>query len=143
MPRQRSATPGKRSRREPMPPELAELVIARAGGRCDRCGKPVTGWDGYSLHHRDPRGMGGGTGAHTAANVVLLCGSGTTGCHGRTESYRHEALALGFLVPNGTLASFWQMLRHNEEWVFPSEGGWIPAPPPVEGDRPWEIGQAS
>lgn len=32
------------------------------------------------------------------ANILLLCGSGTTGCHGWIESHRAEALDLGLLV---------------------------------------------
>lgn len=32
------------------------------------------------------------------ANLVALCGSGTTGCHGWVESHRDAARALGLLV---------------------------------------------
>lgn len=32
------------------------------------------------------------------ANLILLCGSGTTGCHGYVESNRAEAFDLGFLL---------------------------------------------
>jgi hypothetical protein len=32
------------------------------------------------------------------ANLLLLCGSGTTGCHGRIESNRSEAYEKGWLV---------------------------------------------
>ena len=37
------------------------------------------------------------------ANLVVLCGSGTTGCHGWVESHRAEARELGYLVPRGIL----------------------------------------
>lgn len=113
-----------------MPAALAELVIARAAGCCDRCGGPVDGWDGYSLHHRDPRGMGGRKGAHTAANVVLLCGSGTTGCHGWVEGNRTAAEAEKWLI-RGTVArpETTPVFRHGREWVLPTEEGWAPAEP--------------
>lgn len=34
----------------------------------------------------------------TAANGLLLCGSGVTGCHGWVESHRAEAMSLGLLL---------------------------------------------
>jgi hypothetical protein len=36
--------------------------------------------------------------ASTAANALLLCGSGTTGCHGWVESHRVESRELGLLL---------------------------------------------
>ena len=33
-----------------------------------------------------------------ASNLLLLCGSGTEGCHGWVESNRTEALELGLLL---------------------------------------------
>lgn len=35
------------------------------------------------------------------ANLVVLCGSGTTGCHGWVESHRAEAYDAGLLVRRG------------------------------------------
>lgn len=81
-----------------MPPEAAELVKARAGGRCERCGARDSPY--WSLHHRKPRGMGGSKDPriHSPANLLYLCGSGTTGCHGWVESHRAEARDLGLLL---------------------------------------------
>lgn len=81
-----------------MPAETAELVRARAGGRCERCGARDSRF--MSLHHRKPRGMGGSRDPriNSPANLLLLCGSGTTGCHGWVESNRAEARDLGLLV---------------------------------------------
>lgn len=81
---------------------VVRLVWARAGGCCERCGRDVSaGWPGYSYHHRRIKGMGGDRRADTQEpqNIVLLCGSGTTGCHG----YVHHdttgaARAAGWLV---------------------------------------------
>ena len=36
-----------------------------------------------------------------ASNILLLCGSGTTGCHGWVESNREEAYDAGLLVRMG------------------------------------------
>ena len=83
------------------------LIVKRDEGRCFRCGVSVhmkmRGID-WSIHHRQPRGMGGTSRRVTVACGVVLCGSGTTGCHGYVESHRHEARERGLLVPlNGTL----------------------------------------
>lgn len=48
---------------------------------------------GTNLHHLVPRGLGGDD---TADNLVPLCGSGTTGCHGLVEIHDDTAcLRLG------------------------------------------------
>jgi len=80
-----------------------DVAISRAGGFCERCGVWVVGRLG-SVHHRRPRGMGGGRGLDTVENLVVLCGSGTTGCHGWVESFRAEAIADGWLVPRRSAA---------------------------------------
>jgi hypothetical protein len=74
-------------------------VVRRAQGRCERCGGSQ-GF-GWSVHHRQPRGMGGSrlASANGVANLMLLCGSGTTGCHGEVESRRKQAVAEGYIVP--------------------------------------------
>ena len=36
-----------------------------------------------------------------AANLILLCGSGTTGCHQQIESYRTQSFDDGFLIRMG------------------------------------------
>lgn len=83
--------------------QLVMAVLDRDGYKCVRCGKPIEGQRGvdWSLHHRQPRGMGGAkhrAAAHTPANLLSLCGSGTTGCHGEIESRRAEAIGNGWLV---------------------------------------------
>lgn len=82
-----------------------QVVLDRAGGCCEVCDRLLH--DGYtwqavhSFHHRQPRGMGGSTGpeVNSPANLLLVCGTGTTGCHGDIESDRSVAVALGLLVP--------------------------------------------
>lgn len=52
------------------------------------------------IHHRRPRGMGGTKQSSTdeAANGIVLCGSGTQGCHGWVESNRSDAIMSGWIV---------------------------------------------
>lgn len=72
------------------------IVWRRDGGRCVWCGTSV----GLSVHHRLPRGMGGTSRPHwSPPRLVLLCGHGTAGDHGRVESDRAWAYAVGLLVP--------------------------------------------
>lgn len=75
-------------------PTVRRLVVERDGG-CLRCGGEAT-----NIHHRRPRGMGGtrDPAVNAPSNLVALCGSGTTGCHGWIESHRAQALADGWLV---------------------------------------------
>lgn len=77
------------------------VVWARDLSRCFRCAIMLHyGQGGYSIHHRQPRGMGGSRdpAINDPANLLLLCGSGVTGCHGWVESNRPEATDLGLLV---------------------------------------------
>lgn len=80
-------------------PKTRREVIARDESLCGWCGLYVDTASGlYSLQHRRARGMGGSkrisTDAH--ANLVLLHGTGTTGCHGYIEAHRDEARERGF-----------------------------------------------
>lgn len=78
---------------------VREGCILRSGGRCERCERPLHGLP-FSLHHRRPRGMGGTVrpDANLASNLLVLCGTGTTGCHGWTEARRAEAFEEGLLI---------------------------------------------
>ena len=78
---------------------VRDQVRLRAGGACERCGRSIVNFPA-SIHHRRPRQMGGTReNLDTLANLVVLCGSGTTGCHGYIESHRTQAIAEGWLVP--------------------------------------------
>lgn len=69
---------------------------------CEICNMPITGERGlhWSVQHRVPRGMGGtrSEAVNAVSSLLILDGSGTTGCHGRVESDRAEAFANGWLV---------------------------------------------
>lgn len=118
-----------------------EKVIARDIGACARCGRHVAHLErslAWSIHHRRPRGAGGTSLAwvNEAANQIILCGSGTTGCHGWVESRRAEARMAGFLVPlNGVLRADEVAIRHKTLGLvlLNDEGGWTPV---EEGPTP-------
>lgn len=79
------------------------LVSLRAGERCEVCGESLRDVprSRVSLHHRRPRGMGGDTrpDVHSLANLLLVHGSGTAGCHWLLEErWRGEARRRGLLV---------------------------------------------
>jgi hypothetical protein len=59
---------------------------------CVRCGHWIR--ENGSRHHRQRRQVGG----HTYGNVILLCGSGTTGCHGYVHAHPADARAHGWIV---------------------------------------------
>lgn len=91
------------------PSSAQRLVIrSRAGGCCELCGVPLwvegSGWvAAHSFHHRQPRGMGGSSvEVNTPDRLLLLCGSGVTGCHGEVESNRAASYARGLLVRRPT-----------------------------------------
>jgi hypothetical protein len=83
------------------------LVLRRDWGCCVRCGLHLAGGVPYSLHHRRDRGSGGTSRPDTNSpvNLITLCGTGTTGCHGWVTENRNrlQALRNGWVVPlNGT-----------------------------------------
>lgn len=84
--------------KQKMSQESVDLVYLRSGGCCERCGASSS--LRWSIHHRQARGMGGSKDvtANLPANLLLLCGSGTEGCHGHIESFRGQAYVDGFLV---------------------------------------------
>ena len=51
---------------------------------------------------------------HESANLIVLCGTGTSGCHGWVESNRAKARELGYLI---------QKLEAAEEIPFQDETG--------------------
>lgn len=101
--------------------------------RCFRCRRPLRfegrGFE-WSAHHRKPRGMGGAADPVRAsiANCLVLCGSGTTGCHGWVEKERDVATAHGYLIPkNATTETFApaavRVRRWDGSWWLMTESG--------------------
>ena len=101
--------------------KLRALVEARDKA-CVRCGAVVPR-DEDSIHHRIPRGRGG---ENTAENLLLLCGSGVTGCHGYIEAHRTEAYNHGYLVRTGYDPLDVPVLLLGATWAYPSpDGKWV------------------
>lgn len=94
------------------------VVIERAGGKCERCGNNAP-YSPFSVHHRAPRRSGGSRDplVNTPSNLVLLCGTGTTGCHGEIESYREAARESGWLLSSVTHAERVAVRLWDGRWV--------------------------
>lgn len=71
---------------------VRRLVYERDKGRCVVCLEAVTTG---SVHHRQGRG---GKDPHRLSNCLLVCGTGTTGCHGRIHSNPAWAYENGYMV---------------------------------------------
>ena len=121
-----------------IPGKLRALVRERDGGRCQRCARFI-GSGARSMHDRRPRGMGGSKYANTAANLILVCGTGTSaGCHSIIEGSRTQAERYGFLVRQGHDPATKPVFRYLRTWAIPTEDGWIPADPPEGFDTTTE-----
>lgn len=101
---------------------VCDMVDRRDGFRCVRCGGPLTGWDGGSRHHRRPRSHPW-PGLHEAANLIDLCGSGTTGCHGWVHAHPAEAYRYGLLVHSWREPSEVPVPSRRWGWVWLSDDG--------------------
>ncbi|MGW9196082.1 hypothetical protein [Micromonospora chersina] len=85
--------------------DVVELVLDRAQYSCELRGCMVGDRRGvdWSIHHRLPRRMGGTKRpeVNQPQSLLVVCGSGTTGCHGWLEARRTEAYDLGLLLHAG------------------------------------------
>lgn len=109
---------------------VRQLVQARFGNRCARCGH-----DGASIQHRKPRRLGGTSdpAINAPSNLLWVCGDGVRGCHGHMESYRTEAHNHGWLLHNNddplrVPVSLWDGRRV----LLDDEGGWEYADEPAQ-----------
>lgn len=79
-------------------PQTRRLVILRDAGRCVWCGRP---WgDRLNLHHRLLRSHGTD---NSPSNLISMCGSGTTGCHGGAHADPAKARTRGHIVKSTDL----------------------------------------
>jgi hypothetical protein len=95
--------------------------------------------------------MGGTTDVDTCSRIVLLCGSGTTGCHGWVERFREQAYEQGWLVRRWQECSEIPIqhavyglvcLLDSGEVVSPTTGavgeGWVPQPMGRPAQEVWD-----
>jgi len=80
--------PQANKRTDASPARKAE-IRAKKCGECRVCGRAF-GLIPINAHHLIPRSLGG---VWTESNIVGLCGSGTTGCHGLVEARDRVACA--------------------------------------------------
>ena len=77
--------------------EVRDAVLLRDRYACVRCGNDIH-WTLHSVHHRKLRSQGG---TDDPWNLIVLCGSGTQGCHGIVHSRRAvEGEPGGYIVPS-------------------------------------------
>lgn len=112
--------------------ETRVLVLDRAKYRCEKCGVSLSESFYYSLHHRTPRGMGGSREVrlNMPSNLVAVCGSGTTGCHGWIESNRIAAEDEGWLVSRYEEPAEVQVRIMGVRWRYLTDEGEYSSTPP-------------
>ena len=118
-----------------------DLVRARSGGWCEVRLPGVCLGRAANMHHRKNRSQGG---KWAASNLLDLCGSGTTGCHGvltDPQGRRAEYEATGWIVPSYADPAEVPVLIHNattgHDWVLLNDKGdlaFAPFPEPPPGD---------
>jgi hypothetical protein len=103
-------------------PSIRKRVLAR-DEFCVRCGFLIDPGN-YSIHHRKPRGMGGtkDPAISRLSNLLALCGSGTTGCHGWVESSRRLAYERGFLLHHNDNAKTTPVFTYAGWRLFDNDG---------------------
>lgn len=77
-----------------IPDDVRLAVLDRDGWRCVNCGTNIIG-KAASLHHRQGRR---GKNPHRMSNLVSMCGTGTTGCHGWITVHPAAAYDTGLAV---------------------------------------------
>lgn len=111
--------------------ETRNLVINRAKFICERCGGEL---NTMSVHHRRPRKMGGSRLPDTnqPQNLLVLCGTGITGCHGWIESNRHAAVTDGYLLYQNDDPCQHPYLGHDGWWWLTETAEKMRNKPPIE-----------
>ena len=100
--------------------------------QCVRCGGSWH-WAGMSIHHRRPRSHRF-PGLNQPSNLIVLCGSGTVGCHAWVHQHPLEAYANGWLV-HGTKdetdpLKVPVLTKQHGLVLLDDEGGWTPCDAP-------------
>lgn len=106
-----------------------QTLFERAGGHCEVCGCRLRE-QGWNAHHRMNRGMGGTRRQVTCADGLVVCGSGTTGCHGHITENPRWAEDRGYVIRRNSIADpLNEPVFVRGEWVmFNADGSVGPAP---------------
>lgn len=113
-------------------------ILERANHVCELCYGPLSS---MSVHHRRPRQMGGTKAEwiNSHENLLALCGSGTTGCHGHVESRRQDAYGLGWLLRHGMDPAFTPFCDLRGNWWLLFETQKLPLTLPFDAPNPSSI----
>lgn len=85
----------RKARKDTGAPQAVKDAVFDRDRWCLRCGKaPVKREGGYSIHHLTFRSHGVD---NSVEAQILLCGSGTTGCHGWVHAHPAKARAAGWI----------------------------------------------
>lgn len=74
-----------------IPAKIRTLLREREDNYCAKCGMTFAN----NAHHRKTRSQGG---QDVLSNLLLLCGSGTTGCHGWITEHPFDSYLNGWSV---------------------------------------------
>lgn len=128
--------PGKRAakRSAGTDPDAAtvDLVCERDDWRCVVCGDPIRGRRGseWSVHHRKLRSHGVD---NRPANLILVCGHGTSLCHGAIHAGPNAAREAGWMVRSTADPAATVMAHSQHGWVLlDNEGGLARVTPPAD-----------
>lgn len=99
-----------------IPNRVRKALCARSSGStilglCEICGH-----GGTNAHHRRNRSQGG---RDVLSNLILVCGSGTTLCHGAITENPNWAESRGYTI-KGT-----QAVPSQTQVFLPLHGGWV------------------
>lgn len=93
-----------------------KVVKARSQSLCEMCGRA----EATNMHHRKNRSQGG---AWTPGNLLHLCGSGTTGCHGSVGDNVALSRERGWSVLSTDDPTEMPVFLAGRGWVFLLEDG--------------------
>lgn len=101
----------------------------RSEGICEVCGSaPAT-----NCHHRKNKSQGGG---NELSNLMHVCGSGTTGCHGWITENPAKSYRYGLSVRSYGNPAMAQVFRRGE-WVLLTDDGDVQPARYDDTDPPW------
>lgn len=111
-----------------------KLVWDRAKGSCERCGTAiVVAQRDYSFHHRRRRTAARRPTSHLPSNLLLLCGSDSTGCCYWVDANRTWAGLSGYVLGEHADPSSVPVLVGGARWVLLTTAGrYVDTAPPKE-----------